>query len=162
MKSCRKVLLLFKNILFHNCILLILFIGLHVQVFSQSIRELSTKDGLPQSFVSGLVQDDSSFIWIGTRNGIARYDGIQFKIFQHDPFDTSTIASNLIIWIKKDNQNHLWIEHESGEIDEINPATEKIIHLLKGNTPDGNGLQFNRRGWMVDRDGIFWGIKKGN
>src|ERR1700712_4662238 len=84
---------------------------------AQSLRTISAKDGLPQSFVSGLVQDDSSFIWIGTRGGLARYDGSQFKVFQRNPHDSTTLASNLIIWVEKDHHNQLWIEHESGEID---------------------------------------------
>jgi signal transduction histidine kinase/ligand-binding sensor domain-containing protein/DNA-binding NarL/FixJ family response regulator len=128
---------------------------------AQSVRFISTNDGLPQSFVSGLEQDDTGFVWIGTRNGLARYDGIDFKVFQHDPYDSATLASNLIIWIKKDHKNQLWIEHESGEIDGLNPVTEKVTHLLTGNLASGEGPRFVRRGWLVDQDGIFWGIVRG-
>lgn len=131
------------------------------QLHAQSVREISTKDGLPQSFVSGLVQDDTSFIWIGTRNGLARYDGNTFKVFQHNPHDINTLASNIIIWVRKDDQNKLWIEHEAGEIDKMDPVTEKITHYLKGNLPDSESIQFVRRGWLVDKNGIFWGIRKG-
>jgi ligand-binding sensor domain-containing protein len=142
-------------------LLLIYFIFYAFPVFPQSVREISTKDGLPQSFVSGLVQDDTSFIWIGTRNGLARFDGSQFKVFQHNPHDSGTLSSNLIIWIRKDDHNMLWIEHENGEIDEMNPVTEKITHFLNGNLPQGSGIQFIRRGWLVDEEGVFWGIIKG-
>jgi signal transduction histidine kinase/ligand-binding sensor domain-containing protein/DNA-binding NarL/FixJ family response regulator len=141
-----------------------LVMSLTIQSFpglSQPVRSLSTKDGLPQSFVSGLVQDDTSFIWIGTRNGMARYDGIQYKLFQHDPHDSNTLASNIVIWIRMDNKNQLCIEYEGGEIDELNPVTEKVRHLLKGNLPTGGGVLFVRRGWLVDENGIFWGIAKG-
>src|ERR1700754_2705749 len=100
---------------------------------SQSMRILSTRDGLPQSFVSGIVQDDSSFIWIATRNGLARFDGVQYKIFQHNPADTESISSNIIIWLEKDTYNKIWIEHETGEIDRLDPVTEKVWHYLKGN-----------------------------
>jgi signal transduction histidine kinase/CheY-like chemotaxis protein/ligand-binding sensor domain-containing protein len=148
-----------------NCwlfgLVIISFIAPVSRVMAQSVRVLSTKDGLPQSFVSGLVQDDSSFIWIGTRNGLARYDGIQFRDFQHDPQDSTTLASNIIIWMKRDSQNQLWIEYESGEIDRMDPVTEKIQHFLKGNLPEGGGVQFVRRGWLVDKDGVFWGIVRG-
>jgi len=161
MKSClRYIQLLFIGNRLRGY-LIIFFIVYSFQVFSQSVREISTRDGLPQSFVSGLVQDDTSFIWIGTRNGLARYDGIEFKVFQHDPHDESTIASNIIICMRKDSQNQLWIEYESGEIDEMNPVTEKITHFLKGNQPFNGSVQFIRRGWLVDEDGIFWGIIKG-
>ncbi len=108
-----------------------------------------------------MVQDDTSFIWIGTRNGLARYDGSIFKVFQHNPHDTNTLASNIIIWIRKDNLNKLWIEHETGEIDKMDPVTEKITHYLKGNLGNDETVQFVRRGWLVDKNGIFWGIRKG-
>lgn len=131
---------------------------LPVALYSQSIRSVTTKDGLPQSFVSGLVQDDSSFIWIGTRNGLARFDGMQYRIFQHDAYDTFSLSSNVVIWIKKDLRNTLWIEHESGDIDKLDPVTEKITHVLKGNLPTNRSVSFVRRGWVVDSDGVFWGI----
>src|ERR1700743_4004793 len=80
----------------------------------QSMRIISTRDGLPQSFVSGIVQDDSSFIWIATRNGLTRFDGLQYKLFQHRQGDTGSIASNIIIWLEKDAYNKIWIEAEKG------------------------------------------------
>ncbi len=128
---------------------------------SQSIRTLSTQDGLPQSFVSGLVQDKDGFIWIGTRNGLARYDGIQYKVFLHKFRDTASIASNVIIWMNRDLNNHLWIEYESGDIDEMDPVTEQIFHVVNRTRGSGQSLKFVRRGWIADSHGIFWGIRKG-
>src|ERR1700722_7187643 len=128
---------------------------------AQSMRTIATRDGLPQSFVSGIVQDDSSFIWIATRNGIVRFDGIQYKIFQHHTNDSNSLASNFIIWLRRDPQNRLWIEHESGVLDEMDPVTEKITHFLRGGVDNALDVTFIRRGWMVDRDGLFWGLTKG-
>src|SRR5579871_1951358 len=132
-----------------------------VFVQAQSMRTISTKDGLPQSFVSGIVQDDTSFIWIGTRNGLVRFDGIQYKIFQHRNNDTSSLASNLIIWLRRDAKNILWIEHESGVIDKMDPVKETVVHYLKGGVDHPVDAEFIRRGWMVDHEGVFWGIRKG-
>jgi len=133
--------------------LLALLICFHVN--AQSVRIISTSDGLPQAFVAGLVQDDSGFVWVGTRNGIARFDGLNFDIFRHNPNDTTSIASNLIIWMRKDRHNKIWIEHESGDVDQLDPLTEKIQHLLK-NDPVKGRLAFMRRGWLVDENGVFW------
>src|ERR1700733_1997654 len=128
--------------------LLAILITASLKAHPQSMRTLSTRDGLPQSFVSGIVQDDSSFIWIATRNGLTRYDGLQYKLFQHRQGDTGSIASNIIIWLEKDIYNKIWIEHETGEIDLLDPVTEKVRHYLKGN--DNTGVHFVRRGWLVD------------
>ncbi len=142
--------------------LLLIFLQLHaLLIFAQSVRVISTKDGLPQSFVSGLVQDKTGFVWIGTRNGLARYDGIQFKTFQHDIHDSTTLASNIIIWLNKDEHDHIWIEYESGEIDEMNPVTEKITHFINVRSAKNLSVAFVRRGWLFDSHKIFWGIIKG-
>ncbi len=130
-------------------------------VCAQSMRTISTKDGLPQSFVSGIAQDDTSFVWIGTRNGLVRFDGIQYKIFQHRNNDTSSLSSNLIIWLRRDENNMLWIEHESGVIDKMDPVKETIVHYMKGGVDHPVDAEFIRRGWMVDHEGVFWGIRKG-
>ena len=160
--NSRPVLTYISNIrCFISGLCIIFFLHITQTVQSQSVRYILTRDGLPQSFISGLVQDDTSFIWIGTRNGLARYDGIQFKVFQHNTLDTTTLASNPIIWIRKDKHNQLGIEHESGEIDVLNPATEKIRHLIRENQVKEGKIQYIRRGWLVDEDGIFWGIRKG-
>ncbi|MFT3704329.1 MAG: response regulator [Agriterribacter sp.] len=139
---------------------LLLFVYMMVNPFlhAQSIRSITSKDGLPQSFVSGLVQDDSSFIWIGTRNGLARFDGIHYRLFQHHAYDSNSLATNVIIWIRRDPGNHIWIEHESGDIDMLDPSTEKVAHLLKGNQQGDSSVYFVRRGWLMDSEGIFWGI----
>jgi signal transduction histidine kinase/DNA-binding response OmpR family regulator/ligand-binding sensor domain-containing protein len=106
-----------------------------------------------------LEQDSKGFVWVGTRNGLARFDGIHFKLFQQSA-DTgkSSIASNLIINVKKFN-NKIWIEHESGEIDQLDPITETVI---------GNGLpskyrsrDFLRRAWIANSKGIIWRIVDG-
>ena len=142
----------------HRSILYIIILLAPFRGFTQSTRLISTKDGLPQSFVSGLEQDDASFVWIATRNGLARYDGIQYKLYQHEARDSSTLASNLIIWMRKDHQNHLWIEFENGAIDMMDPVTEKILHYIKADQASGGRIAFIRRGWLVDNQGSFWGI----
>jgi signal transduction histidine kinase/DNA-binding response OmpR family regulator/streptogramin lyase len=144
----------------HRWLILIIVLATGTGLHAQSMKILSTKDGLPQSFVSGIVQDDSSFIWIATRNGLARFDGLQYKVFQHISDDTGSLASNIIIWLEKDAANKIWIELETGEIDRLDPVTEKIRHYLKGNLPDTGSFRFVRRGWLVDSDGDFWGIVK--
>lgn len=126
--------------------------------FAQAVRIITTKDGLPQSVASGLVQDDNHFVWIATRNGLARYDGIEFKTFQHDIYNPTTLASNLIIWTALDNKQNLWIEHESGEVDKLNVNTEAIEHISENKHFKRLGINFVRRGWIIDEQERFWGI----
>ena len=55
---------------------------------------ITVADGLPSSVVYATVQDARGFIWTGTQDGLARYDGIGFRVYRHDPADPRSIASN--------------------------------------------------------------------
>lgn len=134
--------------------------ALSFRVFSQNIRTISTENGLPQSFISGIVQDGNGFVWIGTRNGLARYDGRQLKIFQNKFSDTTSLVSNIINGIKKDPKGQLWIEYESGQIDIFNPKTEKVQHFITNDILKSNAVKFKRDGWIISSAGIFWSISE--
>ncbi|RRA98095.1 hybrid sensor histidine kinase/response regulator transcription factor [Larkinella rosea] len=128
----------------------------------QHVKILTTKDGLPQSFVSGLVQDQKGFIWVGTRNGLARYDGIEFRPFRYSTLDSTSLASNVIVSMKP-YQGKISIEYESGEIDLFDPASEDLVRLLPRSRLTGNfkELRVLRRSWVLDSKQVLWGIVHG-
>ena len=130
----------------------------YTQVIAQTTRNISTKEGLPQSFVSGLEQDEAGFVWVATRNGLARYDGVNFEVFQQNNADSSSLISNLIINIKQFNKQ-IWIEHESGEIDQFDPVSEKIKHYAFSAKPLKGS--FLRRAWIADSKGVIWRLADG-
>ncbi|TRW26661.1 helix-turn-helix domain-containing protein [Flavobacterium zepuense] len=127
---------------------------------AQNVRHLSGKDGLPQSFVSGLEQDSCGFVWISTRNGLARYDGNRFTVFQHKPNNSSSLASNVITDIKKGYGDDLWIKYESGEFDVFNVKTGNVRHALTHDILTKNAINITIRGWCVLPDGTLWYISK--
>jgi signal transduction histidine kinase/DNA-binding response OmpR family regulator/ligand-binding sensor domain-containing protein len=137
-----------------------------ISVIAQPLQEpqriITTREGLPQSFISGLAQDKNGFIWIGSRNGLARYDGIHFKVFNHSVKDTSTLSSNLIISIAQDHENHIWVEHESGDLDVFDPETESIQHVTSRPLFRARPVKFVRRGWLADTQGNLWCVEKAN
>ena len=59
-----------------------------------SIEEIGVADGLSQGMIHGLNVDLKGYLWIGTKDGLNRYDGNHFQVFRHDPQDTNSIASN--------------------------------------------------------------------
>lgn len=72
---------------------------------SYSFREYTVSDGLPQSQSSVISQDRRGFVWIGTRNGLSRFDGVEFKNF----FRKDGLASNEIGQIIEDARGNIWI-----------------------------------------------------
>ena len=132
------------------------------QTSRKPLRIITTKDGLPQSFVSGMVQDKAGFIWIGTRNGLARYDGRRFKVFQHRVGDTSTLQSNVITSVKLDANNRIWIR--SGEyrnIDCFDPVTERVEHITERPLVRSNPVNFAYGSWLPAANGDLWCLPYG-
>ena len=87
----------------------------------------SVEDGLASCYVSCITQDSSGFIWIGTKNGLNRYDGYKFTVFKHISFDTTGLSDNLINALYFDQSDFLWIGTGSGGLNRYDPKTGSFI-----------------------------------
>ncbi len=70
---------------------------------------LTTAEGLSQTMVTKIAQDNQGFMWFGTQYGLDRYDGYNFKVFLHDPKETNSLSGVLISELFKDRDGALWI-----------------------------------------------------
>lgn len=66
------------------------------------------EDGLSNSTVYASLQDKKGFLWMGTKDGLNRFDGYTFKIFRNNPKDTNSIGSNLVRTLYKDNNGIIY------------------------------------------------------
>ena len=86
---------------------------LHAQdglVFSH----FGVRDGLSQGSVNCILQDSRGFVWIGTQDGLNRFDGYTCKIYKHDPADPRTINENWVLAIAEDSVGVLWVRTMNG------------------------------------------------
>ncbi|MBL0163403.1 MAG: response regulator [Xanthomonadales bacterium] len=79
---------------------------------------LRVADGLPSSEVYALRQGSDGFIWIGTRDGLARYDGLEFRVWRHDPDDDTSLASNDVSALLIDRKGRVWCGGEAAGLNE--------------------------------------------
>ena len=79
-----------------------------------SFSKLSVQNGLSNNKVKCILQDKRGFIWIGTEDGLNRYDGQHFVQFLHDPSVQSGISGNIITDIIEDKEGIIWIATEDG------------------------------------------------
>lgn len=100
---------------------------------SSSIRfdNISIDDKLSQSSVNSIVQDARGFLWIGTQDGLNRYDGYDFQVFRNDPEDENSLSNNYIYSIYEDRDSNLWVGTERG-LNRINARTHRIDRFLVG------------------------------
>ncbi|MFN3793279.1 MAG: two-component regulator propeller domain-containing protein [Chitinophagaceae bacterium] len=93
------------------------------------LRVLSTRNGLSQNAVTCIYQDKKGFLWVGTQDGLNRYDGYQFKHYKHNPEDSSSISDQFITAIAEDGKGELWIGTRHG-LNRFNSNTEKFTHFF--------------------------------
>ncbi len=102
-------------------------------------EHLSSEDGLSQNAGLAFFQDSRGYLWIGTQDGLNRYDGYTFKIFKHDPDDPNSISHNSILAIAEDKDGALWVGTWGGGLNRYDPATEKFTRYVN-NPDDPNSL----------------------
>ena len=94
--------------------------------------QLSTSDGLSNSNVFGITQDNQGFIWFATEDGLNRFDGKNIVTYLHDAYNKNSIADNVIRKIFIDSQHTLWVGTQNGlsryniELDNFDNFTTKI------------------------------------
>jgi len=74
----------------------------------------SIGDGLSQSVVNCIFQDSRGYLWIGTQNGLNRFNGYKFEVFTYNPDDSCSIPNNWIYAITEDKEANLWIGTKGG------------------------------------------------
>ena len=77
---------------------------------------ISSADGLPSSYVNALAEDAAGYLWIGTHDGLARYDGVEFTIHRHAIDDPATLQANSVQVVHVDAQDRLWVGTEGGGV----------------------------------------------
>ena len=81
-----------------------------------SFTHYSVSNGLAAYSTSVAAQDDQGFIWIGTNNGLQRFDGSRFLTFRHNPGDPNSLPDNVITHIMYDSKQNLWVLLLDGSI----------------------------------------------
>ena len=94
----------------------------------------TSENGLTENVVYVVFQDSKGFLWIGTHDGLNRYDGYEFKKFRHNPADNNSLPDNTIKSICEDGQGNLWLVTNAG-VCRFNPLAGKFTGIaLRSNT----------------------------
>jgi len=91
---------------------LMLFFNSYSQQYD--FTNYSINNGLSQSVVNCIFQDSRDYIWIGTQNGLNRFNGETFDVFSYNPADSCSISNNWIYAIAEDADGNLWIGTKGG------------------------------------------------
>ena len=145
---------------------LLFFFMLQQLVFAQPGKvtrfdRLTLEEGLSQLTVLCIVQDSKGFLWIGTQDGLNRYDGYEFRIYRNDSEAPSSLSDNYVRSLYEDRAGTLWIGTDGG-LNRYDKEEDRFHHFRHdSNDPHSLG---NDSIWSIyeDRTGALWlGLESG-
>ncbi|MCM5528248.1 two-component regulator propeller domain-containing protein [Parasegetibacter sp. NRK P23] len=110
-------------------------------------RHYQVEQGLSNNTVFCMAQDKGGFIWMGTKEGLNRFDGYGFKVFRNDPDDSLSIGDDFIRSMFIDTTDSLYAGTRNGVYKYL-PATEQFRHVYKSGT--------EVKDMCKDRSGNLW------
>ena len=96
---------------------------------NQEFNQLTVNNGLSQNSVTSIIQDKSGFIWIGTYDGLNRFDGLQVKNFRHQSSSAHSLPDNRILALCALNNGNLLIGTEGGGLSLYNQKKQEFLPL---------------------------------
>ncbi len=150
-KAVTKIIL----ILFCTCVLLGSARPAQAGIAVERFERISVENGLSQSWVRAILQDPQGYLWIGTEDGLNRYDGYEFKVFKHDLDDPGSLADSNITALLVDDANRLWVGTLNG-LDRYDPGSGDFIHYRtqSGDERSLGGMEISSL--YQDRQGVLW------
>ena len=96
-----------------------------------NFKRVTVEDGLSQTTVEYMFQDSKGYVWIGTDDGLNRYDGDKFEVYRYNPENKNSISANCVVAITEDEYGDIWVGTSIG-INKINTKTKEIKSYLSG------------------------------
>jgi len=116
---------------------------------------LSQHKELSHAVVNTILQGPKGFIWLGTGNGLYRFDGHNYRVYKHDPDNPGSLANNYVDMIFVDSRGIFWIATEKG-FDSFDLTDETFSHY-QSNENNPGGLSDNEVLHITeDKDGDLW------
>ena len=121
---------------------------------------LSVAEGLSQSTVLAIEQDRLGQVWMGTRDGLNKYDGEEITVYQTDPKNDSTISNNDILSILEDTDGYIWVGTYNG-LNRFDPKEQKFTRYFY-TTEDNKNQHFSIRTIKeIDQNHLWLGTSSG-
>jgi len=160
------------NVFLKAVFLLILLLGSASISRSKDLRflHLDVAEGLSQGSVFAINQDYQGLIWIGTRDGLNKYDARKFTVYRNHPKDTASLSDNFIQSIVEDSKKRLWVGTSNG-LNLYNRSLDNFVRIplahyeISTSSPEPS-IHFimedhHHQIWIATNQGLYR-IKEGN
>lgn len=126
-----------------------------------TFEHLGTSSGLSQNSAFCVFQDSQGFLWVGTQNGLNRFDGYTFTSYHHNPLDSTSISDSYIVDVVEDKLSRLWIRVLSRALNIFSRETGTFARLVADPERFGK-LAMERTPYVLQgRNGDLWFLFQG-
>ena len=101
-----------------------------------NFKNITIENGLSQSTVETIYQDSKGYIWLGTNDGLNKYNGYTFEKYFHNIDDENSLSSNYIVDVVEDNEGFIWVSTVYG-LNKIDTTSNTITNYFSGSTKGG-------------------------
>ena len=117
-------------------------------------RQVGVADGLPSSGLNALALDHSGYLWIATRDGLARYDGVEYRIYRHAEGDADSLPGNFISALLVDDTDCIWVGVEGQGLCRLDAQRHGFQCFNQANDP----ILRSDDVWALEKtpDGAVW------
>lgn len=146
-------------------LVVLFYCSIQAQYSNLKFENFDTSKGLSSSTCLDIFQDREGFVWLGTIDGLNKYNGYEFQIYRTIINNPYSISNNRINAITQDNKGNLWVGTDNG-LNVFDKNTDKFykINLYQTKSADGtfreviNGLLFDKKTnslWVASKNGLI-------
>ncbi len=126
------------------------------QLTPLNFYKITNDEGLSQATVNVLFKDSEGFLWVGTDDGLNRFNGKQFRKYYYRYYDTTSLAANEVFAICEDKLGKMWFAHYNAGISILDKQIDVFTRLQKNSIKDRNLLSDRVYGLHCDSEGFIW------
>ena len=120
-----------------------------------SFNHLNVKDGLSHGLINAICQDEEGFLWIGTYDGLNRFDGKSFKVFKYNRKNPKSLMNNIVHDVCADKEGNIWCSTTSG-ISRYNKQTDSFDNYVLEDDSTHEKIVAGEGSILCDRQGVIW------
>ena len=90
---------------------------------------ITPREGLSQAGVNAIAQDQYGMIWLGTQEGLNRYDGYNMVVYEHQPGAPDTLSHDWVWSVYLDASGTMWVGTDGGGLNRYNRSEDTFTHF---------------------------------
>jgi signal transduction histidine kinase/ligand-binding sensor domain-containing protein/DNA-binding response OmpR family regulator len=135
-------------------VFVVFFISIHVNAqYHFSFSHYTSDNGLSQNSITAMMKDKKGYLWFGTRDGLNKFDGYNFSIYNSKSDSKLSILSNRILDIKEDKWGFIWVKTYDEIVYRLNPSTKELIRI---ENPNGGYINDKINEIYILPSGTIW------